>query len=271
MLTKRVYGCIPTSLVNREKFRVFRGVSELSLPEDLDMRPLQPPVVDQGQLGSCTGNGIAEELEAQALAQNEKLTMRSRLFIYYNERVMEGTVNQDSGAQIADGITCVQNQGVCSETEWPYDISKFKVKPPVNCYTDASQFKTLTAQCINQNLNDLKAALVYGESVEGLFPQFAPNGIVIGISVYDSFESDVVASSGDVPMPNIETETLQGGHCVRLVGYTDNGLADIPPQSFIGMNSWGTSWGKKGFFSIPYSYITNPNLSSDQWVVTAVS
>jgi len=67
------------------------------------------------------------------------------------------------------------------------------------------------------------------------------------------------------------TESMLGGHCVSLVGYTDVALSDIPANHFIGMNSWGTGWGIRGFFAIPYSYITNPNLASDFWLINSVS
>src|SRR5674536_26691 len=56
-------------------------------------------------------------------------TLLSRLFIYYNERVMEGTVGTDSGAMIRDGIKTVNAVGACPESEWPYDIARFTEKP----------------------------------------------------------------------------------------------------------------------------------------------
>jgi hypothetical protein len=222
---------------------------------------------------SCTANGTCEELEAQALAQGEPLTMRSRLFVYYCSRVIEGTVPQDAGATIPDGIAAVQTQGACSETEWPYDISQFAVQPPDKCYADALQFLALGAQSVNQDLTDLKTALAYGNSTTSLARAVRTDpahGLVIGILVYDSFESDAVAASGDVPMPGASENQL-GGHCVRLVGYTDNGLADIPPQSFIMQNSWGTAWGKRGYASIPYAYILDANLCTDVWLISQVS
>jgi C1A family cysteine protease len=52
----------------------------------------------------------------------------SRLFIYYNERVMEHTVSQDAGAQIRDGIKSVNHIGACPETDWPYVIANFAKK-----------------------------------------------------------------------------------------------------------------------------------------------
>jgi len=79
-----------------------------------------------------------------------------------------------------------------------------------------------------------------------------------------------VAATGVVPLPD-PNESLCGGHCVRLVGYTDNGINGIPKRHFIGANSWGTGWGMAGYFAIPYEYVTNANLADDLWVVTAVS
>jgi len=48
-------------------------------------------------------------------------------------------------------------------------------------------------------------------------------------------------------------------------------LADIPPQSFIMQNSWGTAWGKRGYASIPYAYILDANLCTDVWLISQVS
>src|SRR5438445_13260812 len=109
----------------------------MALPTAVDLRPQCPPVYDQGQLGSCTGNAIAGAIEFERLKQKLTDFVPSRLFIYYNERVIEGTVRSDSGAQIRDGIKSVASQGVCPETEWPYDITKFEQKPPSKAYADA--------------------------------------------------------------------------------------------------------------------------------------
>ena len=255
-MSKRFYGRIPDTPDQRDL--IYRPMVSMPIPADLDLRPEQPPVFDQGQLGSCTANGIAGELDAQALAEGEAENPLSRLFIYYNERAMEGTVTEDSGASIRDGIKSVATQGACYESEWPYVVKKFAVKPNAACYADALKFKALKYQSVPQTLAALKAALA------------SARGLVIGISVYESFESQQVEATGIVPLP-AKKERLLGGHCVRLVGYTDGGLKDVPKGYFIGMNSWGAAWGIKGFFAIPYAYITNPKLASDFWAITAVS
>lgn len=250
------YGWVRDPLDPRD--RVFRTTAPVAIPASLDMRPLQPPIFDQLSLSSCTGNGIAAELEAQALAQKEPLDVLSRLFIYYQERNMEGDVDSDAGAAIRDGIKAVATQGVCPESEWPYDISKFAVRPPASCYQDALKFRALTYESVTQNLIQLKLALARGR------------GVVCGLTLYDSFESDAVANSGIVPLPSAG-ENVLGGHCVRLVGYTDRKLADVPAQHFICANSWGTGWGLKGYFALPYAYVANSELASDFWSITAVA
>src|SRR5246127_1095475 len=127
------------------------------LPESVDLRPGCPPVYDQGQLGSCTANGTGGALEfAQIKEKKANPFTPSRLFIYYNERVIEHTVDSDSGAQIRDGIKTVAKTGYCPETDWPYDITKFKTKPPMKCYSDALQYKAVLYQRLTPVLSQLK-------------------------------------------------------------------------------------------------------------------
>jgi C1A family cysteine protease len=224
-----------------------------ALPPSVDLRAACPPVYDQGQLGSCTGNGIAAALQFDRMKQ--KLTpnfIPSRLFIYYNERVIEHTVASDSGAQIRDGIKSVGQQGDCPETEWPYNIANFAQKPPAKCYTDALKYKAVQYQSVLQNVNQMKGCLASG------YP------FVFGFTVYDSFESQPVAQTGVVPMP-ASAEKVLGGHCVVAVGYDD------AQQRFIVRNSWGTGWGMQGYCTMPYAYLTDPNLASDFWTIRLVA
>jgi C1A family cysteine protease len=219
-----------------------------SLPALVDLRSKMPVVYDQGNLGSCTANAIAAGVEYERLKQKEKDFIPSRLFIYYNERVMEGTVNYDAGAMIRDGIKSVNQQGVCPETEWPYTISKYRTKPSTKCYTDALLSKVLSYSAVTQTLDQLKAALAAGTP------------FIFGFTVYDSFESNTVATTGIVPMP-LPGNYVLGGHAVIAVGYDDS------KKMFIVRNSWGTSWGLKGYFYMPYAYVTSPNLASDFWTI----
>src|SRR5258708_7618286 len=104
------------------------------LPKSVDLRAQCPAVYHQGQLGSCTANAIGGAIEFDLMKQKAPVFMPSRLFIYYNERVIENTVNSDNGALIRDGVKAVNQQGVCNEVAWPYNISEFAQKPHATCY-----------------------------------------------------------------------------------------------------------------------------------------
>jgi C1A family cysteine protease len=222
------------------------------LPPSVDMRSGCPPVYDQGELGSCTANAIAGALEFNQMKEKQAdVFAPSRLFIYYNERAIENTVNEDSGAMIRDGIKSVSKDGAPHETLWPYDISKFKNKPSPTAYKDAAKHRAILYQRLTQTLDQLKGCLASG------FP------FVFGFSVYESFESQAVAKNGKVPMPKSKEKQL-GGHAVLAVGYDD------ASSRFIVRNSWGDKWALAGYFTIPYAYLTDANLSDDFWTIKQV-
>lgn len=223
-----------------------------ALPAKVDLRKGCPPVYNQGQLGSCTANSIGAAFEFDQMKEGLKDFMPSRLFIYYNERDIEGTVNQDSGAMIRDGVKSVNKLGVCPENTWAYDINKFTQKPPQACYTEAVTHTATQYSRVPRVLNQMKGCLADG------YP------FVFGFTVYESFESKQVAQTGVVPMPGSGEEVL-GGHAVLAVGY------DEASHRFIVRNSWGTDWGIKGYFTMPYTYLLDANLSDDFWTIRLVS
>jgi len=223
-----------------------------ALPAKVDMRQLCPPVYDQGQLGSCTGNAIAGAVQFGRMKEKlvDKDLVPSRLFIYYDERVTEHTTSQDSGAQIRDGIKSVAKQGVCFESgpqSWPYNIKNFAEEPPPPCYEAALKNQIVQYSRLVPTLTQLKGCLAHG------FP------FVFGFTVYESFEGADVAKTGIVPMPG--NDHAIGGHAVMAVGYDDS------QQRFIVRNSWGTGWGMAGYFTIPYAYLTDRGLASDFWTI----
>src|ERR1700691_6103327 len=124
------YGWIPDLPDHRDHLYAAPAEVAGGLPASVDLRAQCPSVYDQGQLGSCTANAIASALQFEQMKQKlVQIFTPARLFIYYNERVIEHTVDSDSGAQIRDGIKSVGKQGDCPETEWPYVIAKFKTAP----------------------------------------------------------------------------------------------------------------------------------------------
>lgn len=224
----------------------------MRLPKHVDLRDHYNHIYNQGSLGSCTANALAYAYDFDRVEQGLDPTLPSRLFIYYNERVMINTVNTDSGARIRDGIKTMSRDGVCEETLWPYVKARFTEKPPKPAYDDAKQ-STIKEylRLDNRDLRSLKQCLAEG------------HGFVFGFSVYPAFEGDEVAKTGLVPMPK-PGDKLLGGHAVFAVGYDD------AAGHFIVRNSWGKEWGDEGHFYIPYEYLINQNLADDFWTIRLV-
>jgi len=235
-----------------------------ALPPAVDLQP-EFAIYDQGQMGSCTANALAGAVQYDRLKNNQPPDfVPSRLFIYYNERVIEGDPANDGGAQLRDGIKTLQQQGVCPETEWPYvdtpapyeggpfpPGSRAATHPPQNCYDDAIQHVIVNYQRLNQNLSQLQGCLAAG------FP------FAFGFTVFDGWY-DQDPHPAVIPVPS-QTDASVGGHAVLCVGY------DNSTSLFKIRNSWGPAEGDKGYFYMPYAYVTEPTLANDLWVINAVN
>jgi hypothetical protein len=258
VLSKRAmawYGWRPDLPDPRDHY--YSAPVALSIPRQFELPArLLPPVYNQGKLGSCSGNAIAAAIQFERMRQGLRRSglLPSRLFIYYNERDIEGTTDSDSGAQIRDGIKSVASQGACFESgpnSWPYRIAEFAIKPPDSCYAAARTDQVLSYSRLMQSLSDMKICLATG------FP------FIFGFSVFSAFESREVASTGVVPLPGVGDRPV-GGHAVLAVGYDD------VTQRFKVRNSWGADWGHEGYFTIPYSYVCHPDFASDFWTIRLV-
>jgi C1A family cysteine protease len=157
------YGWVPDLPDQRDLTYAAPAPLLMALPTNVDMRPQCPPVYDQGQLGSCTGNSIAGAIQFEQVKQGLSSFVPSRLFIYYNERVLEHTVSTDSGAQIRDGIKVVAKLGAPPEVpDWPYDVAKFAEKPPAKAFADAAKHKVVSYQRVTRALSQFKGCLASG-------------------------------------------------------------------------------------------------------------
>lgn len=211
--------------------------------EIIDLRSHFPAPFDQGQLGSCTANALCS-----IVSYDIPNFMGSRLFLYYNERMIESHISEDTGALLSDGIKSLLEHGVCSESDWPYDVSKFDQKPSDECYRKALDHQALNVKPLEKTMEEMKNALRNG------YP------FVVGIILFSSFQSYEVACTGMVPLPSME-ETMLGGHAVTCVGFDD------VKKVWIMRNSWGDHWGDKGYFYLPYYYLLS-NLAQDLWCIT---
>lgn len=230
------------------------------VPKEVDLSPQMPPIYDQGQLGSCTGNGWARVMEYMAMRDNQAADTPSRLFIYFNERVIENTVSSDSGAEIRDGAKVVATLGVPSETLCPYDISKFAERPSDQAYAEAKKDIAVVYKSIvlGGPGAPMRSAIAAG------FP------IVYGFPVPDYFEGSWDPTTEPLPLPG-DSPNWIGGHCVVITGY-DFSLTRFHVPAFLCDNSWGSSWGIGGRFWMDYRWF-NPDqsLASDLWIVEKVS
>ena len=230
----------------------FEVAEPCALPRSVDLRStgFVPPPLDQRDLGSCTANAASNALRFLLEKERAVVFQPSRLFIYYFSRLLENTVDQDSGCQLRDVVKAIQKHGACSETNWPYDVARFAERPsPASVDAAAQHLAGFRYLAVDQTLTALKSALHAG------YP------VMMGIQVFESFEAPATVSTGVVPLPDTANEQLLGGHAVLLVGYDD------ARGTFTFENSWGTAVGQHGFFEIPYAYVTDPTLASDFWTL----
>jgi C1A family cysteine protease len=215
--------------------------------KSVDLRNKLPVVYDQGNLGSCTANALC-----YCFDYIDTTFFPSRLYLYYNERLLDKSINQDAGSTLSQGIIALEKYGICSEKLCPYVISNFKNKPTNDAYIEGSKHTVLSANRVMQTMS----------SIKGCLNQNLP--FVTGIMVYSSFESNEVAKTGYVPMPNTKKEQFLGGHAVTCVGYDD------AKSVWIMKNSWGSNWGDRGCFYLPYNYLLSPLLAGDMWQINKV-
>jgi C1A family cysteine protease len=226
-MTLRKYGWQP-DIPDKRDF-LYQAIKPIiRLPKKVDLCQDCSKIEDQGKLGSCTAQALAGNLEFLDKKTDSRYIDVSRLFIYYNERLLMDTVDYDSGASLRIGIKTLKNDGACAETLWPYQIQRFDDAPPEKCYSEAKGHKITSYHRIN-GLREMLVCLAEG------YP------FVFGFTVYESFESPKVASTGEVSMPKKDERSI-GGHAVMAAGY------DQSRQRFLVRNSWGEKWGKKGLF-----------------------
>lgn len=233
------FGYVP----DKEDIRDFKFSEiheKVELPVSVDLRKWCSPVRDQGNLGACTG--FAGEALKEFLQNRDKTSKRilSPRFLYYCERVLMGTVNEDSGASIRDIFKVLNKTGISHEDCCPYQIERFAKKPSLLAYAHGL-LKRIKKYSRLYSVEDVKQALAQNK------------GVIFGFYVYESFGT--VGKDGLMPIPK-SGEEKWGGHAVFVCGYDDI------KKVFIVKNSWGTEWGSDGYFFFPYEAF---NTVIDAW------
>src|ERR1035437_4429466 len=234
---------------------VMLAARAVTIPDEVDLRPKDTPVYAQLTLGACTANAAAGAMafDMKQSGQEDHLHNPSRLFIYYNTRDIEDSIETDSGASITDTMKAVQKYWACEESLWPYDVAQFAARPTDAVYADAAEHTAPAYYSVDQTESAIELALA------ARFP------VDFGMSVFDSFEGADVARTGNVPNTDTANESMVGGHSMLIVGYLRK------TRLFIVRNSRGPSWGDAGYCYIPMKYLLNPDLASDFQIIKVVS
>lgn len=255
----KYYGYRPDIMDQRDKlYGDVHRAAAAAAPASVNLTSKLDLTFDQGELGSCTANSVCWMWQFVHGAADDHGSAYSRMFVYVESLIAEGSYPQDAGAEIRDVIKVMNKLGVPAEKDDPYVVSKFPHKPSATAVKDAAKDKVPTYSSLISRV-DFMNCLAAG------FP------FVIGFSVYESFESDAVASTGVVPMPK-KTEQLLGGHAVCVVGYDKNFAGRKNNLYYLVKNSWGADWGdpkNPGCFWMPAAYFEDTDLADDAWTVRA--
>jgi len=243
-MKKYKFGYLKDLTDQRDKIYSAPRFKTSTLPSSVSLLQYCAPVENQTTTSSCTAHGIVGNLEMLEKKNNTNFYDISRLFVYYNTRMLSGIEDTDGGAYIRDGIKSLVRYGYCSEKLWKYDEEKVNNKPDRKSYKEAKRHLIKEYSRI-LNINDIIKCIASG------YP------VVFGITLYESFQSETVAKTGKIPMPKI-TESVIGGHCMLIIGY------DKKTKMFLVRNSWGNTWGENGNCYIPFEYMEQ---ASDMWVI----
>ena len=228
-----------------------RMLSRVSaVPSAMDLRPWCGAVKNQVNLGSCTGHAFASGVEWIFRRYLNQQPALSPLYVYAKELISDGNFPNDDGSDGNTGSNVVIANGACLDALYP-DASQKIQAPDAEMDASASHYRMGAYHGLQ---GSAVALSVVGDPV--------PWPVEIGFTVYESFESDEVASTG-IYNP-AQGESVLGGHEVLMVGYDVGPTptlrpANCPPAVLI-QNSWGTGWGwdGSGFFWMAIPVLDDP-------------
>ncbi len=231
-------------------------------------------ILNQGNLGCCGPNALAI---AMCIATNNKIQDLCRLYQYPLTEILDkNNPTQDNGVTTKNLVISVQKYGCCSEAFFTYIPSNYLTFPPIMCFTNKYNV-ALTYSNILQDVNMItNLQNAFNNTQNG--SQYT--GIIVGIKVYASFETNIPTASGIIPLPNAKKEQLLGGHEICLVGYISQANLKVLYPNYqnyitsqiyiIFQNSWGSDWGYKGCGFLPREYLTNADICEKPTLISVI-
>jgi len=232
-----------------------------SLDKPVDLRRWCSSIEDQESLGSCTAQATAALVEYFERRVSGNHIDASRLFLYKVSRNLLHFTG-DTGAYLRAAMGALVLFGVPPEEYWPYVVEDFEKEPPSFCYAFAQNYKAINYYRLDHHGISRKALLrqIKLNLLAGLPSMF-------GFTVFSSIGE--AQGDGKIPFPS-DRERRRGGHAVTAVGY-DNSIKIVNKNddeetegALLIRNSWGETWGDKGYGWLPYKYVEK-GLAIDWW------
>ena len=221
---------------------------KLKVPMNIKL-PLQHEIIpraiyNQGDIGSCSANAICNQI--MGLKDYTDNTYPSRLYQYYNSRLLEGNIKEDTGATYRSAYKALSKFGFCDEKLCEYDTKQYKVEPSKECYDTANKSLIKKYQSLIPSIYAIEYAI-------------SQNLIVtFGTIIYDNF-NDYDKTDFIIPYPK---GGQLGGHAICICAY------DHSKRLFKIVNSWGPEWGINGTAWMHYDHVIDQNYSFDFWTIS---
>lgn len=218
------------------------------VPQSCDNSSLIVDVLNQGGEGSCVGCSIAQAIRGALIHEgSDRVVLPSAQWIYWLGRSELGDQDRDVGTTPSAALEGLRAMGIAEHDNWPYEAGDIQPGDRLwsvaraaadQSYLSGYSRVSSSGQAL---VSDVRAALAAGH-------------LVIG----GTFVDDVFCNLGPSDVWRGVSGEIVGGHCVCLVDY------DGP--TIRGVNSWGDTWCRSGFFSLDVSALDG---FSDLWIVSS--